>query len=312
MPIFKIQHITRYEYDRPVRESANQVKIYPYPHPGLEIISHIVSISGEPLVSHFTDHWGNTTGLFMVDAQHERLEIDSRLVLKMTAIGPSPLSVSKVGDWEIIRQEAENQMRLIDLCQPEAQRFGEAIRRIVQDLRPNWDAPAMFIQRCSEYIYTNFRYQKGITTVETTVDEIMEHQSGVCQDFAHLLLEMLRQTGIPARYVSGYICPNRDGLRGVGATHAWVEAWLPASGWVGIDPTNSLWTTDQHIVLAVGRHFADCTPVKGAFKGPANQKLSIHVSVGYEDGATFEESNSVQMTFEPIAPKIEFEGAQQQ
>ena len=147
----------------------------------------------------------------------------------------------------------------------------------------------------SEYIFNNYKYVKGITTIETTVDEIIELKSGVCQDFAHLLLQILRTQKIPARYVSGYICPNKNGMRGEGATHAWVDAYIPNLGWIGIDPTNNCFANENHIQLAVGRHFTDCTPIKGTFKGPANQELSVYVSVGYEDGSVFEDENMVQL-----------------
>ena len=120
---------------------------------------------------------------------------------------------------------------------------------------------------------------------------------------------------IPSRYVSGYICPNKNGMRGEGATHAWVEFHLPEYGWVGIDPTNNAWVEGQHIKLAVGRDFADCTPVKGTFKGPAYQSLSVFVSIGYEDGKIFEEITDVQLEKTPNANKeniIDNFAAQQQ
>ena len=123
----------------------------------------------------------------------------------------------------------------------------------------------------------------------------MQHKKGVCQDFALVLLQLLRTAGIPCRYVSGYVCPNKSGLRGEGATHAWVEIYTPTQGWLGIDPTNNIWTMDNHIKLSLGRNFTDCTPVKGTFKGLAKQKLSVSVSVEYEDGRQFEEVNEVQL-----------------
>jgi transglutaminase-like putative cysteine protease len=154
---------------------------------------------------------------------------------------------------------------------------------------------AAIVEESCQHIYKNFQYTKGITTTETTVDEILAHQGGVCQDFAHVLLQMLRVMSIPSRYVSGYICPNKSGMRGEGATHAWVEAWIPQYGWAGIDPTNNIWVTNKHVKLAVGRNFNDCSPIKGTFRGEADQSLSVYVSVGYEDGKTFEELNNVQM-----------------
>jgi transglutaminase-like putative cysteine protease len=316
MPLFKIQHITKYKYDRPVRESANQIKVYPYAHPQQEIQSHRVVITGDPSVNLFPDFWGNTVGWFMVNEPHRELVIDSQLILNVkTAANSNPISVSKFSDWEILRGAIASDLKMLDSSKPDSVHAKPEIEAMVNDLRHNRDTPAMFIQRCSEYIFDKFEYKKGITTVETTVDQILQYKSGVCQDFAHVLLEMLRSISIPSRYVSGYICPNQDGARGAGATHAWVEVYLPAIGWVGIDPTNNVWVTDQHVVLAVGRHFNDCSPVKGTFKGPANQALSVHVSVGYEDGHVFEEDNAVNMTVESseTVPLIAYdESAQQQ
>ncbi len=137
-----------------------------------------------------------------------------------------------------------------------------------------------------QYVFDTFTYRKGITTVETTVDEIWELKSGVCQDFAHILLVMLRLISIPSRYVSGYICPNKSGMRGEGATHAWVEAYIPFYGWIGLDPTNNCIVSETHVRLAVGKNFSDCSPVKGTYRGTSNHTLEVAVSVAYEDGQT--------------------------
>ena len=103
-------------------------------------------------------------------------------------------------------------------------------------------------------------------------------------------------------------------MRGEGATHAWVEAWIPGYGWAGIDPTNNVWVTNNHVKLAVGRNFSDCSPVKGSFKGPAIQKLHVFVSIGYEDGKIFEDKNDVQMQPQEDVPPITLphQAAQQQ
>lgn len=314
MPLFKIQHLTKYVYDRPVRESANQIKIYPFAHPQQDVQSQRVVITGDPAVNLFADYWGNTVGLFMVNEAHKELIIDSQLIVNVQpSKDGNPMSDSKFSDWEILRGVSASDMKMLDLTKPESIHAKAEITDMVNALRHNRDTPAVFIQRCSEYIFDKFDYKKGITTVETTVDEILAFKSGVCQDFAHVLLEMLRAVAIPSRYVSGYICPNQDGARGAGATHAWVEVYLPSTGWVGIDPTNNVWVADQHVVLAVGRHFNDCSPVKGTFKGPANQALSVSVSVGYENGHTFEEQHAVKMTLEPsLLPLIDYDAVAQQ
>jgi transglutaminase-like putative cysteine protease len=105
---------------------------------------------------------------------------------------------------------------------------------------------------------------------------------------------MLRFTQIPARYVSGYICPNRDGMRGEGATHAWAEAYIPEYGWLGLDPTNNCIANENHVRLAVGRNFSDCSPVKGVFKGSSGHVMEVTVSVGHDEDDAFEADSYIQ------------------
>lgn len=315
MPIYKIHHVTRYEYDRPVRESMNEIKIYPFSCKEQETLQHEVQITGNPKIELFTDYWGNKTGTFNVLQSHNALVIESRLLIR-TTLG-NQLSINFHSGFDELQNEITGRLQLIELAEPEQVKHAPQLQEIIDKIVTPGKSVALVTEQFSEYIFKNFKYIKGITSIETTVDEILEHRAGVCQDFAHLLLQLLRVAGIPARYVSGYICPNKNGMRGEGATHAWVDAWIPGYGWSGIDPTNNVWVTNSHVKLSVGRHFKDCTPIKGTFKGPARQTLSVHVSVGYEDGHTFEELNNVKMEVQssnlPEEPLIErFAGQQQQ
>jgi transglutaminase-like putative cysteine protease len=156
------------------------------------------------------------------------------------------------------------------------------LREIVERERVEQETPYQTALRYTKFVFDNFKYIPGITTVETSLDEIWTLKAGVCQDFAHILLVMLRLVNIPSRYVSGYICPNKNGMRGEGATHAWVETYLPNYGWLGLDPTNNCVANETHVRLAVGRNFTDCTPVKGVYKGQARHHLEVSVSVSYE------------------------------
>ncbi|RFM25969.1 transglutaminase family protein [Deminuibacter soli] len=293
MPVFKIHHITRYEYDRPVKESVNDIRIYPYQGPDQEVLLHELNITTHPEIQTHIDYWGNKNGVFNVLQQHTQLIIENRLLIRTVA--PAQLRINFHGSFEQLHQECDNQLQLLELAAPDNISRQAGIIAIVQELHKPGKSVAATVEYCSEYIFKHFKYNKGITNVNTTVDEILQHHAGVCQDFAHLMLQILRTLGIPGRYVSGYICPNKNGMRGEGATHAWVEAWLPGYGWAGIDPTNNVWVTNTHVKLAVGRHFNDCSPVKGTFKGPAKQQLSVFVSVSYEDGQVFEEINNVHL-----------------
>jgi len=293
MATFKIHHITRYEYDQTIRESVNEIRINPYDCREQEVLQRQVNITGHPQVNQFNDYWGNSTGTFNLLAPHRELVIENKLVVRTLA--PSEVTIGSEQHLDELHQEIGSNLRLLELMREEKIDAQKKIREIVSRISKKEKPVKAIVEEACGYIFQNFQYIKGITTTETTVDEILEHQSGVCQDFAHVLLQMLRTMKIPSRYVSGYICPNKNGMRGEGATHAWVEAWIPGYGWAGTDPTNNIWVSNKHVKLAVGRNFKDCTPIKGTFKGRAVQKLSVYVSVGYEDGMTFEELTNVDL-----------------
>lgn len=295
MPVFNIHHVTKYEYDHAVKESVNEIRIYPIIGPEQEILFHEVNITGQPDVMLINDYWNNRTGMFNLIASHQELIIESKLIIR--TLRKNELQFNTTLTLDDLQKEVSNKIELLELSKPKEIEIREKISAVINEFLSDKKSTAVssIIQQCSDYIYSNFKYIKGITTVETTTKEILEHRSGVCQDFAHVMLELLRSLGIPSRYVSGYICPDQKGMRGEGATHAWVEAWIPGTGWQGIDPTNNVWVTNHHVRLAVGRNFNDCSPIKGTFKGPARQSLSVYVSVGYEDGHVFEELNNVKL-----------------
>jgi len=293
MAIFKISHVTRYEYDRPVKESLNEVRIYPYPCSEQEVLQHDLYITTHPEVHVFTDYWGNKAGVFNVLSPHKVLSIESRLLVRTTA--STQLNINFHSTFEQLKAESNERLLLLELARPDFIRSEAVLGAIIDSILQPDRSVAAVVEKCSEYIFKYFKYIKGITGIETTVDEILEQGAGVCQDFTHLMLQILRTCDIPARYVSGYICPNKNGMRGEGATHAWVEAWIPGYGWAGIDPTNNTWVTNKHVKLSVGRNFNDCSPVKGSFKGPAKQTLSVYVSIGYEDGQVSEDMNNVNL-----------------
>lgn len=300
MPTFKIQHTTKYEYNRPVSESMNEVKIYPYQCREQETLQHDIYVTGQPEIQTFTDYWGNKSGSFNLLQPHKFLSVESRLIIRTTA--PSQLEFNFHSGLDQLKSEMQGNLQLIELAAAPSIIAEDAISRIAKIIAPEGVSVATAVEQCGEYIFKNFKYIKGITNIQTTVDEILEHRAGVCQDFAHLMLQILRSLHIPCRYVSGYICPNKNGMRGQGATHAWAEVWIPEFGWAGIDPTNNVWVTNKHVKLSVGRNFSDCSPVKGTFKGPAIQALSVVVSVSYENGDVFEEVNNVHLPTQPYEP----------
>jgi transglutaminase-like putative cysteine protease len=293
MSVFRIIHITKYQYDYPVHDSVNEIRIFPFQSSEQEVLQHDLTISNHPELQVYKDYWGNKAGLFSILEPHKELVIESKSLIRTTPKTKDELFYAPL--WQQLHDEVQNNLQLLEFIKPDQIMQQEAILAICRTFYDTSLPVATIVENCNRYIFENFTYSKGITTIETTVDEIMEHKSGVCQDFAHVLLQILRTMEIPCRYVSGYICPHKNGMRGEGATHAWVEAWIPGHGWAGIDPTNNVWVEDKHVKLAVGRNFTDCSVVKGTYKGTSKQDLFVFVSVGYEDGVTFEETTRVQM-----------------
>ena len=251
-----------------------------------------MTITGEPVVDIYKDYYGNEVGSFTHAESHSSLTIDSRLEV-ITKQRPALKDTTKKElQWAHL-EEVRWQVPYIDfLKQEQFASLAEVLERVCPE-KARRQTPLEAALQLRNYVYEQFKYIKGVTSVESTLDEVWELKAGVCQDFAHILLVLLRQIQVPARYVSGYICPNRNGMRGEGATHAWIEAYIPDNGWVGLDPTNNCIADDLHVRLAVGRSFSDCSPVKGTYKGTGGQKLEVGVSVSYENGGATEDTATV-------------------
>jgi transglutaminase-like putative cysteine protease len=293
MAIFKIIHITKYQYTWPIKESINEIRLFPHHFKDQEVLDHQLLISHDPEIEYFRDYYGNRVANFNNLEAHNEMTIESRMTVRVN----HSLKIPEFEDVtpKELQEEKNNDITLLRLSYPETITKQQDIDAILATFDIANNSIITIAQLCNAYIFNNFTYTKGITNITTTIDEILDLKKGVCQDFAHVLLQFLRTAGIPSRYVSGYICPNESGLRGEGATHAWVEIYSPTQGWLGLDPTNNIWTMDNHVKLSVGRNFYDCTLIKGTFKGLARQTLSVSVSIGYEDGRHYEEMNDVQL-----------------
>lgn len=306
MPRFYIHHVTKYTYPEPVRDSANQIMLYPIKDEKQEVQSQRLSITGEPFVEQFKDYYGNEAGSFMNISPHKELRIDSNIVVITKTIQLPTDEISIELQWDHLAQ-IKYEVPFIDFLKQE---YFDALPEVKQIADAGfYKSVSVFVavQQLNQYVFENFQYIKGITSVETTLDEVWKLRAGVCQDFAHILLVMLRLLNIPARYVSGYVCPQDHNLRGEGATHAWVEAYIPFYGWLGLDPTNNCVVNDGHVRLAIGRSFSDCSPVKGTYKGTAKQVLEVGVSVSTQDGQVSKEVAEI-LTMQAVTSNLD-EGA---
>ncbi len=282
MPEFKIQHITRYTYESKVRDSANQVILFPIVDIHQEVLKHDLHVTGDPLIDTYVDYYGNEVGSFTYLEPHNKLVISSEVLvvthhreLPADAV-PSAEQWDKLGALQLV-------VPYIDFLKHEYFEQLPQMMEVMDSVKNAEDTPYQAALRFCEYVFRNFEYLPGVTNVETTIDEVWKLKAGVCQDFAHIYIQMMRSINVPARYVSGYICPNRSGMRGEGATHAWAEVYIPNYGWIGVDPTNNCVANETHVRLAVGRNFSDCSPVKGVYKGNSGHLLEVKVSVEYKD-----------------------------
>ena len=285
---YVVEHETHYAYRVPVSQSWQLAHLTPRELPWQQVVSHAIRIEPEPDERRAAqDAFGNGVVHFGVHGPHPLLHVGMRCEV-VVGDRPDPSAAGAIA-WEAVRESLREPAApdgLVPMRMAEASAlvpWSEAARAwAAPSLRPGRDwLEAMF--ELMHRIHTEFEFEPGATTVTTSVDEVLAQKSGVCQDFAHLMLASLRGHGLPARYVSGYLLteppPGRPRLLGVDASHAWVAAWSPLHGWVEFDPTNDTLADRRHITLAWGGDFADVVPLRGVILGGRGQTMEVEVSV---------------------------------
>jgi transglutaminase-like putative cysteine protease len=282
--LFEINHRTDYRYGQPAREAYIEARLTPPTLPSQEILSHAIEFEPSTGVSTYQDYFGNEVTFYSMTLRHERLTIVNRLTVRTKEM-PPPSGALDVTIAEARQLFASKLTDVFDYLQPTgAVPIGapsiDWSRRFFAGGAPLGEA----LERLNRAIHEKFRYEPGSTTNSTPLERVWKQKSGVCQDFTHVMLGVLRTAGIPSRYVCGYIesepvqpagRPAR--LRGSLATHAWVEALTPGMKWLGIDPTNDQWCGPRHVTMAYGRDSVDATPVRGTFKGSGDQRMKVRV-----------------------------------
>jgi transglutaminase-like putative cysteine protease len=278
---YSILHKTRFRYSAPVRESVTEVRMQPRSEGAQRCLSFKLTTTPAARVHSYTDCYGNLVHHFDIPAPHKQTTItaESVVILPPPPLLPAALGPEAWGEldaltaaedyWDFLAPSAF--ARPSPLLDAMAHEFG-ARRR---------DDPLTLLGDLSARLYDVFAYDRDSTEVDSPIDVALEARRGVCQDYAHVLIALVRPLGIPCRYVSGYLFQGvEDHDRSAqGASHAWVEALLPGIGWVGFDPTNNLVAGERHIRTAVGRDYADVPPTRGVFKGRAESALEVGVKV---------------------------------
>ena len=279
---YRVRHRTSYAYARPVHESFNEIRLQPMACAEQTPLDFELAIEPPATVIAFRDYYGNAVHDFGVPYLHERLEIVATSDVVTHAGENEPLAGPAAG-------EPDASCPLSELAADEA-----VADELAEFLGPSYYVPLddatvgiarelvatavgesalAFLQRASGDVKARLTYRVGATTVETSVAEALEGGSGVCQDFAHVLVSLCRHAGMPARYVSGYL----GSVPQATASHAWAEAFVPPYGWIGIDPTAGRVCTGAYVKVGVGRDYADVSVLRGTYQGRVGAELEVHV-----------------------------------
>lgn len=278
--IFEVIHLTDYRYSDPVSEAYLEARLTPPHRKEQEILAHRIEFSPEAETSNYVDYFGNTTTFYSMTLRHERLAVTNRMTVR-TRAPHRPDEALALPVAEARQILASSLTDIFDYLQPTAAvpTGGASMDWAKKFLRsgvPMGEA----MSALNRAIHERFEYKPGATEVNTPLATVWKKREGVCQDFAHIMLSVLRTAGLPARYVCGYIeADGPEKLVGSIATHAWVEVMLPGLQWVAIDPTNNQWCGERHIAVALGRDFVDASPVRGTFKGSGTQSMKVRVTM---------------------------------
>ncbi|MGJ5819265.1 transglutaminase family protein [Paludibaculum fermentans] len=278
---YRIRHLTRFAYSDPVYESLMELRMHPRTEGNQRCLDYKMTVTPKAQIHLYRDHLGNSIHHFGIPGPHRNLQITAESVVEMKPFPELPLELGP-GAWAELDKAVEDGDFWPKLLPSTYAKPSELLLSFMQELGiERRDDPLMLVREINSKLFNALDYVPQSTRVDSPIDEALSQRKGVCQDMAHIMITVLRQLGIPARYVSGYLfhrAEDRD-RSSDGATHAWVEAYLPTLGWIGFDPTNDLIASERHVRTAIGRDYADVPPTRGVLKGKADSKLTVAVGV---------------------------------
>jgi transglutaminase-like putative cysteine protease len=327
--IYSVRHITTFTYHPAVRESVMEVRMQPRSDGQQQCLTFQLDVSPAANIFQYRDFLGNTVHHFDIAGNHTQVKVTAESTVEVEAV-PVHLSTHS-GDWaELDLQVASGangddhwEMLLPSQFAKPSARLDDLARQFRCERR---DTPLQLLTELNAAIYHSFDYVKNSTDVDSPIDDALETRQGVCQDFAHIMIALVRPLRIPCRYVSGYMFhravadethADESKDRSLeGASHAWIEALMPNLGWLAFDPTNNLIGAERHIRVATGRDYADVPPTRGVHKGGAHSELSVAVTVSPSDAPPPEQvSPALVIQSRPTFPRsnrVDHEQQQQQ
>jgi transglutaminase-like putative cysteine protease len=306
---YRLAHVTEFHYDGVVSDSYNVVRLRPRDDGSQTCLSFKLHTSPASRASSYIDHWGNWIHGFNVLGEHRALRIETQSVVHVEP-PPVPAQDVTLRAADAMRDELDEEFDLLTPTgyvphPPDLQTLIDEAERASSGTLYG------FALATTALVHERFRYEKGATHVHSTVLDAIGTGAGVCQDFAHIMLAMVRMRGIPGRYVSGYLVPSSatddepgaEDVIGGQASHAWMEMMLPGFGWIGLDPTIGRPVGSRHIRVAYGRDYSDAAPVRGVYRGHAGQQLFVDVGLRPaldDDGQEYLEETAAAPPSAPI------------
>jgi transglutaminase-like putative cysteine protease len=285
---FDIRYLTCFSYPEAVRESHNVLRACPMSDARQELLSYRVTTTPASRVFSYVDYWGTRVDVFGIAAPHTRLEVLVETTVQTRETGPLTACprLTSLRDLDFLAEHQE-------YLEPSPHtRWQDALQREAEMRAANaGDDVVGAVLALHRAAATSITYVPGSTYIGMDVNEVFTRRTGVCQDYAHLMVAMCRSIGIPARYVSGYL-PTALGPRAKTTTadtpevttHAWTEVAIPGSGWWGLDPTNQQEVSAAHVKIAHGRDYDDVAPLRGVYHGPAANRLDVSVRIAPQNG----------------------------
>jgi len=284
---FRVTHRTHYHYADEASESFMEARLTPVNNGRQRVLSRELVTTPAASVHAYTDYFGNQVETFSIVHRHRELILESRAEVETSDFAPpdAALAISVSEARQLWRGQ---KLALYEFLMPSpAVQMSSAVNRHANAFFSPRQLLGEGLLEFLAWMKENFTYRPGMTTIRTPVDTVLRTRVGVCQDFAQVMLAVLRSAEIPARYVTGYIetesqrraakgnRPPR--LIGASESHAWVEVCLPGNFWWPLDPTNNCVVGERHVKVAAGRDFHDSSPTRGVFKGTHTEKLEVSV-----------------------------------
>ncbi len=285
--IYSVRHTTTFRYEPAVRESLMEVRLQPRSDGEQRCLSFTLDVDPSANIMQYRDFTGNTVHHFDIAGTHGQVKVTAQSVVEVQSVAAPRAAES--GDWGDLDALIAGNDHWEMLLPSHFAHSSPELDQLAKELGcERCGSPLALLTQLNDAIYNLFDYVPNSTKVDSPIEEALRTRQGVCQDFAHIMIALVRRLNVPCRYVSGYMFhrheEDQEKDRSLeGASHAWVEALVPRLGWIAFDPTNNLVGGDRHIRVALGRDYADVPPTRGVYKGEAQSELSVAVTVSPAD-----------------------------